>query len=261
MRKTSLLLALFTFGLGSLPALADPVIYGGIDIWRTPDDGKTSTDFAAQPLPAGFFCEGSKAFTGRVEFKGLPIATDRTGALKETDTIIQRLDDAAFNARGVATTRLQVRALSLVSRAAVQTDCGAYNVRVSLDGRQPTTLMKLFRDGDEGGRFLAPLALRIKMTFTPVTGGEERVVRRLVRFSTDPRFTWSTDESKRAIRQSGWIKIDTDGDGLPDTHVPGTSNFAPGVSSGDKNPNLCSFYHGGADVQDPGHDHSFCQVM
>lgn len=163
-----------------------------------------------------------------------------------------------FNARGVASTRLQVRALNLVNRAPIQTDCGVYNARVSLDeGRQPTTLMKLFRDGDEGGRFLAPLALRVKFTFTPVEGGEERVVRRLVRFATDPRFVWSSDESKRKIRQSGWIKIDTNGDDIPDTHVPGTSNFAPGVSGGEKS---CAAYHDTILLPAPieSHDHSFC---
>jgi hypothetical protein len=223
--------ALFAVAVAlAVPAFAGPMIYSGIDVWRTPGQGETFSDFASQPLPAGFLCEGAAPFTGRVEYKGLPIATDRAGALGQTDTIIHRLDDAEINARGVASTRIQVRALNLVSRAPIQTNCGAYNVRVSLDGRQPTTLMKIFREGDEGGRFLAPLALRVKLTFTPVEGGEARELSRLVRFNSDPRFTWSMDESKRSIRQSGWIKVDTDGDNRPDTFVPGTSNFVPGLN-------------------------------
>lgn len=58
------------------------------------------------------------------------------------------------------------------------------------------------------------------------------MLRRLVHFNSDPRFTWSSDEGKRAIRQGGWIKVDTDGDDRPDTYVPGTSNFVPAVPDG-----------------------------
>lgn len=52
-----------------------------------------------------------------------------------------------------------------------------------------------------------------------------------VRFAADPRAVWTGDESKRSTQQLGWIKVDTDGDGSPDTYLPGTSNFVPGRSA------------------------------
>lgn len=231
-RKTAVFVLAF-LALGTLPALAGSILYSGIDLWRTPDTGNTFTEFASDPLPAGFFCSGSKAFTGRVEYKGVPLATGKPGALGQTDTIVHRLDNAELNARGVATTRIQVRALSLVNRAPIQTDCGAFNVKVSLDGRQPMTVMKIFREGEEGGRFLAPLTLRVKLTFTPVgnDGAAPLVARQLVHLDADPRATWTSDESKRSVQQVGWVKVDTDGDGAPDTYLPGTSNFVAGHSA------------------------------
>jgi hypothetical protein len=233
MNRKTVLFVLAFLALGTLPALADSIIYSGIDTWRTPDDGNSFTDYSSDPLPAGFFCAGSQPFTGRVEYKGVPLATGRPGALGQTDTIVHRLDNAELNARGVATTRIQVRALSMVNRAPIQTDCGAFNVKVSLDGRQPMTVMKIFRDGEEGGRFLAPLMLRVKLTFTPVgnNAAAPLVARRLVRLDADPRATWTSDESKRSVHQIGWINVDTDGDGTPDTYLPGTSNFLPGHSA------------------------------
>src|SRR5215210_15053 len=96
---------------------ADRVIQNGIDVWMTPADGSTFVDFAKTPIPAGFFCSGSAPFTGRVAFQGEPVVTGTPGALGATDTIVQRLDDAVFNKRGVAVTRTQVRALSLRSVA------------------------------------------------------------------------------------------------------------------------------------------------
>ena len=49
---------------------------------------------------------GCFKFAGRIPFKGVPVATSVPGVLGATDTITQRLDDAVFNRRGVATTRL-----------------------------------------------------------------------------------------------------------------------------------------------------------
>ena len=59
----------------SLPALAfDRVITNGSDLWRTPGDGTTFADFSKQPLPAGFFCNKSQAFTGRIILQAPPFA-------------------------------------------------------------------------------------------------------------------------------------------------------------------------------------------
>ncbi|MFL6197299.1 MAG: hypothetical protein ACJ75H_24135, partial [Thermoanaerobaculia bacterium] len=113
---------------------ADRVIQNGIDVWVTTNDGSTFIDFAKTPIPAGFFCPGSETFTTRVGFQGEPIVTGTPGALGKADTIVQRLDDAAFNKRGVAVTRIQLRALSLKSIAPFETGCGKFTASVRLDG-------------------------------------------------------------------------------------------------------------------------------
>jgi len=213
----------------TLPAaFAQETVYSGIDTWSTPATGATFTDFARHPIPAGFFCAGSKAFAGKVALRGVPIVTGRLGELGMTDTIVERLDDATFNESGMAITRLQMRSLSLESIAPIRTDCGSYNVRVALAGTQPTTRMRIYKDDGEGGRFLAPLALNVKLIFTPVDGvaGRARQMTQQVRFAADPRARWSFDTSNLSpSSHPSYVRVDTDGDRIPDQYVPGTSNF------------------------------------
>jgi hypothetical protein len=153
---------------GLSPLAAETSIQRGIDVFATTANGTSYYDFAKNPIPAGFFCEGSRAFTGRVALKGLPLATGEPGQMGSTDTIIERLDDAEFDADGVAVTRLQFRALSLVSIAPVKTVCGSYHVYVSLAGKQRVTTMTIYRTEEGGGNFVAPLAVNARLTFIPV---------------------------------------------------------------------------------------------
>ena len=74
----------------AMPVLAaDRAITNGIDLWRTPGDGTTFADFSKQSIPAGFFCNKSEAFTGKIVFHGVPVATGQPGTLQI------RLADAA----------------------------------------------------------------------------------------------------------------------------------------------------------------------
>jgi hypothetical protein len=232
-RKRSVFIALvlsFLFGLS--PLAADPVIERGIDVFITPADGRTYYDFSQSPIPAGFFCRNSKAFTGRVAFKGLPLATKAPGQLLGGDTIIERLDDATFNAKGTAVTRIQFRALSLVSIAPIKTSCGAFHVYVSLGGPQRVTAMSIHRTQEGGGSFVAPLAVNAKLTFISVKPPRNKDARKLElagRFTFPPRsMPWSLATS--AIKGIGPAVVDTNGDQTPDALLPGTSNFAPGRS-------------------------------
>src|SRR5829696_2338039 len=135
------------------PALADDVVRKGIDAWTTVQ-GFAQTSFEKDPIPAGFFCERSQPFTGKIVMKGAPLVTEPTKALGEpADTIVARLDDAVFNEKGEAVTRIQLRALSLASVQPVETSCGSYDVTVHLDGEQPTTTMKIFKTEANGGRY------------------------------------------------------------------------------------------------------------
>lgn len=216
-------------------AAAD-TIYSGIDVWTTPGNGSTFTDFANRPLPASFFCAGSEPFTGRIEFQGLPIANDTGGDLGSADTIIHRLDDAVFDTGGVATTRIQVRALSLVSSAPVATSCGDYRVFASLTGDQPITEMKIYRENPDGGTFEAPLQLNVKLEFVPLTDPEGETLELIQRVSLAPGSlsVWARRPLTKPVadfRHDGFLQVDTDGDEQPDIFLPGTSNFLAGTMS------------------------------
>lgn len=239
----------------AVPALAgDAVITNGIDLWRTPATGGTFVDFAREPLPAGFFCAGSSPFTGRVVFGGVPVKTKPASALGEADTIIQRLDDAAFTKslpaihpfalrgtdgtvrrvgasffRGqeVATTRIQVKAISFAGVQPVATGCGSFEVKASLFGEQPITEMIIVRDREDGGRFFAPLALNVRLAFSPVAGGAPVEVVRSIEFPAKALSVW-TDVPGRRAAFAGFVGVDSDADGAVDMMLPGTSNFAAG---------------------------------
>ena len=220
--------------LGLSPLAADSVIRRGIDIFTTPADGRTYYDFARNPIPAGFFCKISKAFTGRVVLKGLPLTTETPGQLGGADTVVERLDDAVFDANGTAVTRLQFRALSLVSIDPIRTACGAFHVYVSLGGRQRVTTMSIYRTKEGGGSFAVPLAIDARLSFIPVKkpagnkGARKLELTGTVNFPAHP-ISWSFPSGARTKR-IGSVQVDTNGDLTPDTLLPGTSNFSPGFS-------------------------------
>jgi hypothetical protein len=224
--------------LGFAPLSADSVVQRGVDVFTTVGDGRTFYDFSHNPIPAGFFCERSKVFTDRVAFKGLPLATKTPGALWGADTVIERLDNATFDAQGVGVTRLQFRALSLVSTAPVKTACGAYHVYVSLAGKQRVTTMKILRTQEGGGTFIAPLAVDVRMTFIPVKPVQARAAKKL---ELKAGFTFPSQSLPWSFRTEGQARkigaavVDTDGNLAPDTLIAGTSNFAAGRSP-DRNP-------------------------
>jgi hypothetical protein len=228
MRKAILITVLCL--VAAVPALAaDFAIRSGIDVWTTKADGRTHYDFSRNPIPSGFFCANSAPFSDIIFFKGSPIATSTPGALGRTDTIVQRLDDVAFEKSNVASTRIQLRALSLVSMFPVKTSCGSFNVKATLDGDQPITRMRIFRESPTGGRYVAPLALNVKMVFTPVDKPSARplVLRKNIQFRPSPNATWTSKPSAGMLTHEGFVKVDTDGDGIPDAFLEGTTaNFS-----------------------------------
>jgi hypothetical protein len=239
----------------AIPAFAgDAVITNGIDLWKTPAAGGTFYDFAKEPLPAGFFCATSAPFTGKIVFKGTPIKTKPANVLRDADTIIQRLDDAVFtknltainsfpmrgndgnvrqvgasffSGQEVATTRVQVKAISFVSVRPVQTACGSFQVKASLAGEQPITEMVIVREHENGGSFYAPLSLNVKLTFTPMAGGSPLEVVKVVQFPAKSFSSW-TDAPGRRVSYNSFVNVDSNSDGVMDLMLPGTSNFAAG---------------------------------
>lgn len=215
----------------SPPVAADGlVIKRGIDVFTTTANGKTFYDFSKNPIPAGFFCEGSAAFTGRVILRGLPIETEVPGQLRGADTVLERLDDASFDRNGVAVTRLRFRALSLVSIAPIRTSCGAFHVYASLTGKQRATTMRIHRTHELGGSFEAPIDISARFTFVPVKGRSSRKLE-LTGHLTFPAkaMPWSF-EGGPGMKRIASAVIDTNGDLTPDTRLSGTSNFAVGWS-------------------------------
>jgi len=226
----SLVLAL----LCALPALGARIdtIQRGIDIWWTAGDGTTFVDFSQQPIPKGFFCPKSLAFTGRVVLQGRALATGNPGEIGGADTIVERLDDAAFAKNNVAVTRIQMRALQLESVAPLKTGCGDYNVRVVTDGQQPITKMRIVRDNEAGGHFIAPLRVKFKMFFTPASGisVQPLVLSQTFRLQPASNATWGAIRQQSAPAPA-MLMVDTNGDQIPDTALAKTSgNFLPGLT-------------------------------
>jgi hypothetical protein len=233
--RSTLLVALAVLFLAALPAAAAEPIQRGIDAWTTVPEA-TYADLRNNPIPAGFFCKEFAGFSGHIYLKGVPVMTEN-GVLSRTDTIVERVDDAVFNKRGVAFTRARVRALQLTGVETFKTACGDYRVDVTLDGEQPLSRMRILRENRKGGRFMVPLAVNTKLIFTRVDNEAERFeFADHVRFQPNPLNRWSYRQfapvGKRVARP---VMIDTDWDGTPDALIPAQSNFAPGAYNGAMN--------------------------
>ncbi len=213
-----------------LPALSqEDVIYSGIDVWSTPGDGYTFSNFGIEPIPAGFFCEGSEPFTGVIQFRGVPVKTLPAGALGDADTVIERIDDAAFDETGTAFTRVRFAALQMESVEPVETDCGFFDVTVALAGQQPLTSMRITRINKGGGIMDTVLAGDVNLTFTPIDRDdlEPRVLAQSFRFSS-ARGGW-TGQPRVGFRSNAAIAVDSDGDGVVDREGLALSNFSAGA--------------------------------
>lgn len=231
MRNKLALLAL-AFALLATPLLAaDPVIHRGVDAFTTSSDGSTHVGFASNPLPAGFFCEGSAPFSGTIALQGKPIATDNA-KLGTIDTIVERLDDARFDANGVALTRVRLAALSLVGTAPVVTSCGTYKVRVGLAGAQRETIMRITRENEFGGTYVSPLAVNTRVTFIPVSGklADRRSVDFVLNFPSHAPTSWAYGPAE-PVRIQQAFRADVNGDGKPETSFAGAGNFIAGARS------------------------------
>lgn len=215
----------------ALPVLAIDVVESGPDMWITSDKGYTYTSFESDPIPADFFCPGSQAFTGKIEMKGEPLATEPAGVLGHVDTIVHRLDNAEFDENGVAVTRIRMLALSLASIEPIDVGCGRlFNVKANLDGEQPLTEMKIVREVEHGGSYVAPLALEVKLSFIPENGGEAIELHRRIDLGPGTNSVWTTSNSGSMMADGRPVRIDTNGDLVADTALPKLSKFVAGVA-------------------------------
>lgn len=223
--KRLLLLGICGLALVASPALAIDRIAPGFDSWITPADGSTRYDFSLHPIPAGFFCPGSTPFAGQVTLRGVAIK-GADGA----DTLVQRLDEALFDKSGLATTRLQVRGLSLESIEPITTSCGSFRVRAVLAGGvQPITSMKIQKEGENNGTFESRLALRIKLVFEPLAGGKALRLEDTVNFDRPTVAPWVALPGNEEIGTRAAF-VDLNGDGKAETRLAGGSTFFAGSS-------------------------------
>jgi hypothetical protein len=259
--------AILLASLVASPAFAGDLLTQGADLWETAT-GFSYSSFKAEPIPADFFCPGSQPFTGVVALHGRPLATAPAGALGNIDTIVRRLDDATLDEHGEASTRIQLMALSLRSVKPIETSCGRYDVTASLAGHQPTTTMRIKKTSAGGGSYVAPLELNVRLTFTPVAGtGKSRELYHRINMGPGSASVWSY--AKPVLARQGAVRVDTDGDGVPDTALPGPSNFRAGVAPVDLSAGtdtsvvLCQSCHCDPNSTDPnqsaaGCDHLHC---
>ena len=216
--------------LAAGPATAQTV-RAGTDAWSTAGDGSTN---ATLDFPAGFFCGTDPASTVTIPLQGAQVAVSPANDFGNADTLVQRLNDATFDANGNATVQIVVMALHFQSTQNLTNSCGTWKADVTLDGPQDTTSMSITQSDANGGTFLAPISVRVAWKFTRTTDGATVTLRTgttNILDSTNPT-PWRYAACSGAVTSTASsVKVDTDGDGVPDTYVKGTSNFYGGYNS------------------------------
>lgn len=236
---------LCTLALAALlasPVLAQPAIPRGVDVFETGSGTGTNVNFAANPIPAGFFCPGSAPFTGLVNLKGVPLATLPAGAAGSADTVVERLADGVF-AGGVTNIPVAVRAMRLVSTSDIQVICPSssgtaqttfWRVSTCLCGTQPTTTLTVKVDQACGcGHANGRLDLRICLTFTRIDTGETRgpISQNISLALSD--MPWCPNPGNGQTVLASSFAVDTNCDNQPDRTLVSGKGFYPGWSCAD----------------------------
>lgn len=165
--RTAVLAALLV-GLVALPAFAQTSVPPGKDFWVTPANGQTYFTFPAGDVEALCGAPVSPTWNHVVTFTGVNLSTSTATAY---DTVVARLDKAVFNSSGIATTRVQVQALSFRSLTTTNTPCGPLNWNAGLAGPQNISQMTIRRTSPNGGLFYAELFINAELrAFNANTG-------------------------------------------------------------------------------------------
>jgi hypothetical protein len=208
------------------PAAAQTVTKGS-DPWFTRGDG---TSNAQLNLPLDYFGPGC-TFQGTVALKGVPVASTPANAFGNGDTIVERLDDAVFDASGNATVRIAVRSLRFRTTQDLVTPCGTWKAEVKLNNPQALTRMTLKRAGTAGGTFTAPISVATNWVFTNNSTGQVLTLPKFNTLDSPTPIPWKYGSCPGEARTSGPVTVDTNGDGTPDTVINGTSNVAAGYDA------------------------------
>jgi hypothetical protein len=213
--------------VAAVPALAQDVIARGTDSWRTAGDGTSYTDLS---LPAGFLDRDCPAFQGRVILAGVPIETSPENAFSGGDTLIERLEDAKFDDKGVARTKIAVRGLHFRGVDSLKTDCGEWTADVGLAKQQTPTDMTIVREDANGGYFTAPISVDVVWTFTRASDRAQRSLGTSNILTSDERSPWQFEScSKTAATIRTAAILDPNNHGKPALKIAAASRgFYPG---------------------------------
>jgi hypothetical protein len=178
----AVLAAVLVFMAGSSDvARADPgPVEAGYDLFET--DSASLVFGGPTALPADFFGPGCNPFSGTVDFKGVPIgAFGAFSGLGTTDTIVQRLDDAATTYPDAVgdTIQIEIVRLELVSVAPLTITCPGGDQQWDMTAQVPEGdmlqnpgTMTIRHEYPNGGTFdTISLPVNAAVTFTKVGGG------------------------------------------------------------------------------------------
>jgi hypothetical protein len=215
--------------VAAVPALAQDrdVIPRGTDSWKTAGDGSSYTDLN---LPAGFLDKDCPAFKGRVVLAGVPVETVPADAYNGGDTLVERLEDAVFDAKGVAQVKIVVRGLHFKGADSLKTDCGEWSADVGLAKEQSPTVMTIVREDAHGGYFTAPISVDTVWTFTRSSDGAVRTLGTSNILTSDEKSPWSSDTcTKSAAAGTRRPALVKPGNGRPALKIAAvTHGFNPG---------------------------------
>lgn len=237
--RSSLLLFAALVLVVAVPALAQDVIPAGTDSWRTPPDGSTYTDLN---LPAGFLDKDCAAFQGRVVLGGVPVEADPKDAYSYGDTLVERLEDAVFDEKGVAQVKIIVRGLHFQGANTLKTDCGEWSADVGLAKEQSATVMTIVREDANGGYFQAPISVDTVWTFTRSSDGAVRTLGTSNILTSDEKSPWQagTCTKAAATRNHRPALINPSGHGKPTMKIAAvTRGFNPGYGPNCQVSSLC----------------------
>jgi len=220
-------LALLMTPLLAAPALAQ-IAEAGVDVFTTPATAGSNIDFTTDPIPADFFCDGSPPFAGVVYLKGVPLVTEPPHVAGTTDTIVERLQAVPTDG---SSTPVVVRALQLkhtqettiICGNGVATQWGTWvHVSDPLAPPASNSTMQIYT-----ATFTSHLVVPATVKFYRID--DETDVKELDHeVSLAGSGPWSDNPGSDAIEIPDPFLVDTDGDDVADTEVPGTSNFHAG---------------------------------
>ncbi len=176
------LLAALAVWLVTAASPAAAAVAPGFDLFET-DPGATAFAFNDEfTIPAGFFGQGSRPFSGVVRFGGDPLTRFQGKKTGDADTVVQRPQAAGVSPGTSATVPVQLVALSLVSIQPIQVsfDNGSsqlFDVSVHLSPNRPSQgSATVSQTSVNGGTMSSGIQVFPVFDFVPQGGGPKRTI-------------------------------------------------------------------------------------